>query len=385
MTNLICRLFLREQDPSTAEGRRAWGTATAVVGIILNILLSAGKFTVGMLSGSLSIRADAVNNLSDAGSQIISLVSFRIAARPADREHPFGHARIEYVASMIVSFAILLVGWELLSGSAQKIFHPEDTVFGWLSVAVLAVSALVKLWMFFFNRAMAKRIGSTVMRAAAADSLSDAAATCGVLVCTLILRYTGLDLDAYVGVVVALMILWSGVGILRDTKNSILGERPSDELVEEITRVVGQYPGALGIHDLLVHNYGVGHVIASLHIEVDGRADIFRSHDMVDRIERQLRVEYGIEATVHMDPIAVDDPEVKRLHDLVLEVAKGVDARLRIHDFRIVPGDTHTNLIFDVEAPFEVELTDDELRERLFAGVQARDASLFTVVTVDRG
>lgn len=385
MTNLICRLFLRGRDPSTAEGRRAWGTATAVVGIILNILLSAGKFTVGMLSGSLSIRADAVNNLSDAGSQIISLVSFRIAARPADREHPFGHARIEYVASMIVSFAILLVGWELLSGSVQKIFHPEETVFGWLSVAVLAVSALVKLWMFFFNRAMAKRIGSTVMRAAAADSLSDAAATCGVLVCTLILRYSGLDLDAYVGVVVALMILWSGVGILRDTKNSILGERPSDELVEEITRVVGQYPEALGIHDLLVHNYGVGHIIASLHIEVDGRADIFRSHDMVDRIERQLRVEYGIEATVHMDPIAVNDPEVDRLHDLVLEVVRGLDTRLRIHDFRIVPGDTHTNLIFDVEAPFEVELTDDELRTRLFAGVQARDASLFTVVTVDRG
>lgn len=385
MTNLICRLFLRGRDSSTAEGRRAWGTATAVVGIILNILLSAGKFTVGMLSGSLSIRADAVNNLSDAGSQIISLVSFRIAARPADREHPFGHARIEYVASMIVSFAILLVGWELLSGSVQKIFHPEETVFGWLSVAVLAVSALVKLWMFFFNRAMAKRIGSTVMRAAAADSLSDAAATCGVLVCTLILRYSGLDLDAYVGVVVALMILWSGVGILRDTKNSILGERPSDELVEEITRVVGQYPEALGIHDLLVHNYGVGHIIASLHIEVDGRADIFRSHDMVDRIERQLRVEYGIEATVHMDPIAVNDPEVDRLHDLVLEVVRGLDTRLRIHDFRIVPGDTHTNLIFDVEAPFEVELTDDELRTRLFAGVQARDASLFTVVTVDRG
>lgn len=384
MTSLLCRLFLKDRDPAGPEGRRAYGTLTGVVGIVLNLLLSAGKLTMGLLCGSLSIQADAINNLSDAGSQIISLVSFRIAARPADREHPFGHARIEYVASMIVSFAILLVGWELLSGSVEKIFHPVETEFSWLSVGVLGVSALVKLWMFRFNRKMAGKIGSTVMRAAAADSLSDAGATCGVLVCMLVLHFTGLDVDAHVGMAVALLIMWSGIGILRDTKDLILGEGPSEEVVAQIMTVVGQYPEARGVHDLLVHTYGAGHTIASLHIEVDGRADIFRSHDMVDNIERQLRTEHGIEATIHMDPIVVDDPEVTRLHDLVLSVAQGIDSRLRIHDFRIVPGDTHTNLIFDLEVPFEVTATDADLRARLFSAVQGREPGLYTVITVDR-
>lgn len=384
MTDLLCCLFLRGQDPSTPDGRRAYGTMTSVVGIILNLLLSAGKLTVGFLSGALSIQADAVNNLSDAGSQIISLVSFRIAARPADREHPFGHARIEYVASMIVSFAILLVGWELLTNSVSKILHPEQTEFRWLSVIVLGISALVKLWMFFFNRKISSRIGSPVMKAAAADSLSDAGATAAVLVCMLILRFTGVDVDAYAGVAVALLILWGGIGILRDTKNSILGERPSDEVVQDIRNVVRQYPGALGMHDLLVHNYGPGHVIASLHIEVDGDVNVYVTHDMIDRIERQLRLEYGIEATVHMDPIAVHDPTADRLHALVLKKAQELDGRLRIHDFRIVPGDTHTNLIFDMEVPFEVKMSDADLRRELFRRVHDCDPSLYTVVTIDR-
>ena len=384
MTTLLCRLFLRGRDPSTPTGRRAYGTMAGAVGIALNLLLAAGKFIVGVLSGALSVQADAVNNLSDAGSQIISLVSFRIAARPADREHPFGHARIEYVASMIVSFAILLVGWELLTGSVRKILHPEPTAFRWLSVIVLGVSALVKLWMFFFNRSIARRIGSSVMRATAADSLSDAGATCAVLVCMLVLRFTGVDVDAYAGVAVALLILWGGIGILRDTKNAILGSRPSEETVRDIRNVVRQYPDALGMHDLLVHNYGPGHVVASLHIEVDGRADVFTSHDMIDRIERQLRLEYGIEATVHMDPIAVNDPTADRLHALVLDAARELDGRLRIHDFRIVPGATHTNLIFDLEVPFEVRMSDTDLRENLFRLVRSRDPSRYTVVTIDR-
>ena len=384
MTELLCRLFLRGRDPASPAGRRAYGTMAGIVGIVLNLLLAAGKFAVGLLSGALSIQADAVNNLSDAGSQIISLVSFRIAARPADREHPFGHARIEYVASMIVSFAVLLVGWELLTDSVGKILHPAETSFRWVSVCVLAVSALVKLWMFFFNRSMARRIGSSVMRATAADSLSDAGATCAVLVCTLLLHFTGVDADAYVGVAVALLILWSGIGILRDTKNSILGERPSEETVKEIKSVISRHPGALGMHDLLVHNYGPGHVVASLHVEVDGREDVFTSHDMIDRIEHELRLEYGIEATVHMDPIAVNDPTVDRMHELALAAAREIDSRLRIHDFRIVPGSTHTNLIFDLEVPFELRMSDTELRESLFRLVSARNPSLYTVVTIDR-
>ena len=222
------------------------------------------------------------------------------------------------------------------------------------------------------------------MRATAADSLSDAGATCAVLVCMLILRFTGVDVDAYAGVAVALLILWGGIGILRDTKNAILGSRPSEETVRDIRNVVRQYPDALGMHDLLVHNYGPGHVVASLHIEVDGRADVFTSHDMIDRIERQLRLEYGIEATVHMDPIAVNDPTADRLHALVLDAARELDGRLRIHDFRIGPGATHTNLIFDLEVPFEVRMSDTDLRENLFRLVRSRDPSLYTVVTIDR-
>lgn len=386
MTALLCRLFVKNhQNVKDPAVRRGYGTLVSVVGIILNLLLAAGKFTVGLLFGAISITADAVNNLSDAGSQIISLVTFRIAARPADRDHPFGHARIEYVASMIVSFLILLVGWELLSESFGKILHPAETVFSWLSVGVLAASVLVKLWLFFFNRKVGAKIDSSVMRATAADSLSDAGATTAVLIATLIYKFTSFDVDAYMGVLVALLILWAGIKILNETKNSILGEGPSEETVEQIQRVMADYPEALGLHDLVVHNYGPGRVMASLHIEVDGATDVFKSHDMIDRMEHQLRTQCGIEATIHMDPIVTNDPTVDRLRELTLSVVQSIDPSLRIHDFRIVPGDTHTNLIFDVAAPFEVKLTDKELKEAVFKGVLEKEPTCFSVITVDRG
>ncbi len=386
MTELLCRLFVRNHEHTSDPAvRRSYGTMVSVVGIVLNLLLAAGKLTVGLLFGAIAIQADAVNNLSDAGSQIISLVSFRIAAKPADRDHPFGHARIEYVASMIVSFAVLLVGWELLSGSIDKLLHPTETVFSWLSVIVLGVSVLVKLWLCLFNRRVAARIDSSVMRATSADSLSDAIATTAVLIASLIFRFTGFDIDAYMGVVVALLILWAGVKILNETKNSILGEGPSDEIVDDIRTVVGRYPDALGIHDLWVHNYGPGRVMASLHIEVDGSADMFKSHDIIDCIERQLRVEYGIEATVHMDPIVVNDPVLDALRGETEVLVRSIDERILIHDFRMVPGDTHTNLIFDMAVPFEVKASDEELRR--IVGQRMADAhpGLFTVITVDRG
>ncbi len=387
MTSLLIRLFVKDPQNTTSPAvRRAYGTLVSVVGIILNLLLAAGKFTVGLLFGAISVQADAVNNFSDAGSQLISLVSFKIAAKPADREHPFGHARIEYVASMIVSFLVLLIGWELLTGSVDKVFHPSETVFSWVSVAVLGMSVAVKLWLCFFNRRVAKRIDSTVMRATAADSLSDAAATSAVLVATLIHRFTGFDPDAYMGIIVALLILWAGIKILNETKNSILGERPSDEQVEEIRIVVSQFEdrGVIGLHDLTVHNYGPGRVMASLHVEVDGDIDIYKSHDIMDLIERRLRVECGILATVHMDPVAVRDPAVAALRETAAAIARRVDERLRIHDFRIVPGDTHTNLIFDVVAPFDLKIPDDTLRNTLSDRIHEHDEHLFAVITVDR-
>ncbi len=387
MTSLLIRLFIKDpRNTSSPAVRRAYGTMVSTVGIVLNLLLAAGKFTVGLLFGAISVQADAVNNFSDAGSQLISLVSFKIAAKPADREHPFGHARIEYVASMIVSFLVLLIGWELLSGSVDKVLHPKETVFSWISVAVLGVSVLVKLWLCVFNRRIAKRINSAVMRATAADSLSDAAATAAVLLATLIYRFTGFDPDAYMGILVALLILWAGIKILNETKNSILGERPTDEQVAEIRAVVAEFEegGVIGLHDLVVHNYGPGRVMASLHVEVDGSINIYVSHDIMDRIERRLRVDCGILATVHMDPVAVGDPAVDALRELALSLAGALDERLRIHDFRIVPGDTHTNLIFDVAAPFDFRLSDEELRNTLCDRIHEADDTLFAVITVDR-
>ena len=387
MTNLLIKLFIKSpRDTASPAVRRAYGTLASVVGIILNLLLAAGKFTVGLLFGAISVQADAVNNLSDAGSQLISLVTFKLAAKPADRDHPFGHARIEYVASMIVSFLILLVGWELLSGSIDKIIHPVETEFSWITVAVLAVSVLVKLWLCLFNRKIAKKIDSSVMRATAADSLSDAGATFAVLVATLVFKFTDWDPDAYMGILVALLILWAGIKILNDTKNSILGEKPSEETVEQIRAMVADFEdqGAIGIHDLVVHNYGPGRIMASLHVEVDGDADIYASHDMADLIERRLAVECGIEATVHMDPVAIRDPRVQELKAFAEGIVTAMDDRLRIHDFRIVPGETHTNLIFDVAAPFELTMTNAELRSRVADAIHEANEHLFAVITVDR-
>ncbi len=388
MTDLLSRLFIkRHTEVSDPLVRRAYGMLTSVVGVILNLILFAAKITVGTLFGSMAITADAVNNLSDAGSQIISLISFRIAAKPADREHPFGHARIEYVASMIVSFLILLIGIELLRESIGKILSPAPPEKSWIAAGVLAGSILLKLWLGLFNRRIARRIDSSVMRATAADCFSDALSTSAVLLATLILLLfpsVTLNLDAYMGVIVAILILVAGVRILNEAKNSILGEAPSDEIVKEILAVVESTEGAVGIHDLEVHNYGPGHVIASLHVEVDGKADIFVSHDMIDNIERRLRQDLGIKATIHMDPIVTDDALVNELRSRTDEAVREIDDRLRIHDFRFVSGTTHSNLIFDISVPFEVKLTDEELRLAVSDKISCLDPSYFTVITIDR-
>ena len=389
MTELLSRLFVKNRhDTKNIRVRSAYGMLVSITGMILNLLLFAAKFTVGTLFGSVSITADAVNNLSDAGSQIISLISFRISAKPADREHPFGHARIEYVASMIVSFLILLIGVELMKESVQKIISPAPPERSWVAVAVLAVSIALKLWLGLFNRKIGKRIDSAVMKATAADCVSDALSTAAVLIATTLLLLfpdLSLNLDAYMGVLVAILILVAGVKILNETKNSILGEAPSDETVKQITELVRSTPGVLGIHDLTVHNYGPGHTIAALHVEVDGKADIFASHDMIDNIERRLQHEYNILTTIHMDPIVTDDELTNALRQRVAEAVLAVDASLCIHDFRFVQGTTHSNLIFDVAAPFELKRSNDELRRAISNEISKLDPSYFAVITVDRG
>ena len=387
MTELLSRLFVKNhQDAQNPAVRTAYGTMVSITGIILNILLFGAKFVVGSLFGAISIVGDAVNNLSDAGTQIISLISFRIAAKPADREHPFGHARIEYVTSMIVSFLVMLVGFELLKSSVSQIFSPERPDSSPIAIIVLIGSMLCKLWLGLFNRTIGKRIDSSVMRATAADSLSDVFATGAVLVATVLpMIFTDMkwNPDAYMGVIVAALIMVAGFRILNESKNAILGEAPSEEIVKQITDVVDKYEGALGIHDMVVHNYGPGRIIASLHIEVDGSVNVFETHDMIDTIEKELREACGIEATIHMDPIVTDDEQVTALRQKTAEAVKKIHTSMQIHDFRFVAGATHTNLIFDVVVPFEVKMSEAEVKAAVAEKVKEIDPTYCVVLNID--
>ncbi|MBE6584060.1 MAG: cation transporter [Ruminococcaceae bacterium] len=386
MTGLLCKLFIKDRENVKNSGvRSAYGMLASVVGIVLNVILAAGKYTVGAIFGAISLQADGINNMSDAISQIVSLVSFKMASKPADRDHPFGHARMEYVGSMIVSFFILLVGWELLRGSAQKIFgQAGKTEFSWIMIIVLGISVQIKLWLWYFNNKLAKKIDSSVLRATGTDSLADAIATLAVLVAMLVIKFTGIDIDGYMGVAVAVLIFAAGIRVLNETKNSILGSSPDPEVVDNIKRIVGEFPDALGIHDMVVHNYGPGRTIATLHIEVDGAKCVFESHDMIDLIEKRLREELSIESNIHMDPIVTDDEEINALRALVAQKVKEVDMALDIHDFRFVKGVSHSNLIFDISAPFEVKMSDSQIKDAVAAKIKEHNESFLTVTNVDR-
>ena len=388
MTELLSRLFVKNhQDAQSPAVRTAYGTMVSITGIVLNIILFAAKFVVGTLFGAISIVGDAVNNLSDAGTQIISLISFRIAAKPADREHPFGHARIEYVTSMIVSFLVMLVGFELLKSSVAQIFSPERPDSSPVAIFVLVGSMLCKLWLGLFNRTIGKKIDSSVMRATAADSLSDVFATGAVLIATvlpMVFKNMSWNPDAYMGVIVAILIVVAGFRILNESKNAILGEAPSEEIVKQISETVDRYEGALGIHDMVVHNDGPGRIIASLHIEVDGSVDVFETHDMIDTIEKELRDVCGIEATIHMDPIVTDDEQVNELRAKTAEAVQKIHPSMQIHDFRFVAGATHTNLIFDVVLPFEVKMSEADVKAAVAEKIKEINPTYCVVLNVDR-
>lgn len=385
MTELLAKLFIKNrEDTNSPAVRRAYGTMSGGVGIVANIFLSLFKLLAGVLSSSIAITADAINNLSDAGSQLISIISFKMSAKPADRDHPFGHARIEYVASMIVSFLILHVGVDLLIESVKKIISPEKSDYSVVVLIILAVSVVVKLWLAMFNRKIAKKIDSSVVKATSVDSLADAGATFAVLVAALISRFFGVELDAYMGIIVAGLVFWAGIKILIETKNSILGSAPDESVIKSIVDIANEYEDIIGIHDMVVHNYGVGNTIASFHAEVDGKKNVFLIHDSIDNVEKRIFNELGIRATVHMDPIVTDDERVNELKCLAANIVKTVDARLTIHDFRFVEGVTHSNMIFDVVVPFEVNMKDEEIKEIIAEKVSEYDPKFFVVMTVDR-
>jgi cation diffusion facilitator family transporter len=335
---LVQRCIRRPEDGSDPAVRQAYGLLSGGVGIVLNLLLSAGKFVAGVLTGSIAVTADAFNNLSDAGSSVVTLVGFRMAAKRADDDHPFGHGRIEYLSGLAVAVAILVVGLELAKSSLEKVLHPVEVAFSWLSVGILCASILVKLWMFFFNRNLSRRIGSAAMMATATDSLSDAAATSAVLLGTLVGHFADLYIDGWVGVLVAVFILRAGWGAAKDTLDPLLGQSPAPELVRGIQETVLGRPEIVGMHDLVVHDYGPGRCMASLHAEVPMDADILVIHDVIDNLERELRRKLGVEVVIHMDPIAVGDPRTDALKAQVTELVRRIDPDMTIHDFRMTAG-----------------------------------------------
>lgn len=385
MISFLAKTFIKDYQNTDDENvRHAYGNLTSLVGIVNNIVLFVFKFMVGTLAGSVSITADAVNNLSDAGSSIISLISFRLSSRPADEEHPFGHARYECIASMLVACLILLLGFELIKTSAGKILHPEEVLFSWVSVIVLVVSIGVKLWMYMYNHHYGKVLSSSIMEATAADSISDVMATGAVLLSTILSPILHFNLDGYMGVIVACLIIYAGGGIIKSALDELLGKAPSKELVQSLKDKIYEYDGVLGIHDLIIHDYGVNRLFASVHVEVDYKVDVMKSHDMVDNIERDVKKSMGIELVIHMDPIKRDDPVTNELKEFIKKALKAIHKDLTLHDFRVVSGDTHMNVIFDVVVPYHLKLENNEILQELKKQVDQKYDACYLVVTFDK-
>ncbi len=383
MVTLLAKLFIREEEKSKV--RQAYGMLCSVLGILLNVLLFIGKFVAGRLSNSIAITADAINNLSDAGSSFITLVGFKLAGQKPDTEHPFGHGRMEYISGLVVAAAILLMGYELAKESVNKILHPQDIECSALILIILVVSICVKVYMFYYNQAVAKKIDSAAMKATAKDSLSDSAATGVVFLAALVGHFTELHIDGYCGLLVALLIFCAGISAAKDTLDPLLGQKPSEEFEQEIEEIVMAHEEVCGIHDLFVHDYGPGRQIISLHAEVSADSNIMHIHDVIDNIENELRLKLGCDATIHMDPIVTNDAHVAEVKQAVIKVIHGLDEALTIHDFRMVEGPSHTNLIFDIVVPFQFSLSDEELVKEIFGEVQKElGKTFFTVIKVDK-
>ena len=385
MIHFIAKFLIPDyKNIASPNVRNAYGALCGIIGIILNVILFAIKFLAGLLSGAISVMADAFNNLTDAGSSVITLIGFRMAGQKPDKHHPFGHGRIEYISGLIVSMIIILVGFELGKSSFEKILSPETPLFSWTAVIILVCSVFAKAYMAFYNFSIGKKITSSAMKATAYDSLSDCVATSVVLICLLISHFTDINIDAYCGIAVSVFILFSGIRSAKETMDPLLGTPPEKELIDEITSLVYAHSGVEGIHDLIIHDYGPGRMMISLHAEVPSDANLIETHDMIDNIEKDLRAKLGCDAVIHMDPIATDDEHTLATKEKIIALIGCVDSRLTLHDFRMVKGPTHTNVLFDLVVPFGMLKSEDELRENVQTIVKTIDPTYYSVINIDK-
>lgn len=385
MTNLLVKLFIRNGDNINDPVVRAkYGTLSSFVGIFCNVFLFTLKYIIGTLSNSISIISDAFNNLSDSASCIITLFGYKMASKPADKDHPFGHGRMEYLTSLVISVIILLMGFELFKTSVDKIINPQRVEFSYFVLASLFVSIGIKCWMGFFNRKLGGKLNSSIMLATSKDSFNDVIATTATIIALVSSLFTDLPIDGIMGVCVSVFILYSGYSIIRETVDHLLGQPADEKFVKKLDAVILQNDKILGMHDLIIHNYGPGKQIGSVHVEVSSNENIVEIHDLIDRLEKNIYEEFRLIMTIHMDPIDNNNTYVKQCRAMVCDALNEIDTTLTIHDFRVVTGNTHTNLIFDILVPFECNLRDDDIKNRLDEKLKNYETLFYTVITFDR-
>lgn len=385
MTQFLIKLFVKDYEKSEDEKvRMSYGTLSGCVGIAVNVILSVFKMLFGKITNSISITADGLNNLFDAVSSVISLVGFKISGKPADKEHPFGHGRVEYVSALVLAFLIIHTGIDLVSDSMKGFRDPSSVVFGIPAAVVLVASILMKIWLAFFNTKIGKAINSVTVDAVVKDSIGDIAATLCTLIALIASKFTSLPIDAVMGLVVSLVIIYAGVGVVKDTLVPLLGEPPAEETVKAIEELVMSFDGIEGIHDLVLHSYGHSKIMGSLHAEVPADMDIMESHDIIDNIESEIRKKLGFEISIHMDPILVNDERTDTLKAYITDIVTGIDEKITIHDFRVVDGPTHTNLIFDAVLPYSVKMTEEDFKKLVSEKIRNKDKAYFAVINIDR-
>ena len=384
MHTFLVKHFIKDSENTTKpEVREAYGTLGSITGIVVNIILAIAKYFAGIISGSISVTADAINNLSDAGSSIISLIGVKLSAKPADKDHPYGHGRVEYITALAVSFFVLLMGVELFKSSVDKILNPAPVKFSILSLIILAVSILAKLWLGLFNKRLGEKIDSAPMMAVMKDSFSDCLATGVALIAIVVSAFSDISIDGYLGVVVAGFIFLAGFNILKETMADLLGKPADKSFTEEIEKKILSYDKIVGVHDMIIHDYGPGRKFASAHAEVSSQDDIMEIHDVIDLAERDILNEYGLVISIHTDPIVTDDERINSLKEMTITIVKEISDEMSIHDFRVVDGPTHTNLIFDLIAPHKFHMSNDEIRRAIEDKLSKIDERYFVVITIE--